>query len=51
MCKSGLRDSGADDQLGDLLTSVQGTAKEMKDSSILNNLLTDLKSVHSSLII
>jgi hypothetical protein len=48
MCKSGLRDSGAD-EMEDLLEIAKATNAGMQNYSLLAGLLNDLKSVNSNL--
>lgn len=49
MCKSGLRDSGADDEVKDLLETAKRVNEDMKNVSLLSGLLNDLNFINSEL--
>ena len=49
MCKSGLRDSGDDNQVRELLESVKKTSLEMKQDGVLLGLLNTLNNVNDML--
>lgn len=49
LCKTGLRDSGAESQVEDLLKTVKKTNEEMKTHNLLAGLLNDLNFINSEL--